>query len=95
MAWGNELIPPGHINQCVHALEEDYSPGLGEQDNDSPILARISKETRSKLLAHEKKALAHTVKECHRRLRISYAIKQIADLLGIHCSKGKVESIVF
>lgn len=38
----------------------------------------------------DKKALAHTVKERHRRLCISSAIKRITDLLSVHGSKLEI-----
>ncbi|KAL8939923.1 MAG: hypothetical protein Q9216_003080, partial [Gyalolechia sp. 2 TL-2023] len=74
-AWGVEPTP---------------SRKLREQNNTSRTITRVSEEVKSQPFVDEKRALTHTMKERHRRLRISSAIKQIADLLGVHGSKVEV-----
>ncbi|KAI4167776.1 MAG: hypothetical protein LQ343_006938 [Gyalolechia ehrenbergii] len=90
LAWGVELTPPRHQKRCVQAPGADPPRKLRKQDNTSPTITTISEENQSRSSMDEKKVLAHTVKERHRRLRISSAIKQIADLLGVHGSKVEI-----
>ncbi|KAL9028131.1 MAG: hypothetical protein Q9196_003458 [Gyalolechia fulgens] len=88
LAWGVELTPPRHQKRCVQAPREDPPRKLRKRNNTPST--RKSEENQSISSVDEKKALAHTVKERHRRLRISSAIQQIADLLGVHGSKVEI-----